>query len=132
MCIKRSFTPYQCRIQDCLQVESEIYQNNHILLLNFQIRWQRVTTNIYEVWTYVNVTPHYHCKQLIVAVRHRYEIDKLSSGMQCFFQNDLSAESFDCNENILSWNEFRTIRNDNKLTFYITQIDKSDTCHSKQ
>ena len=112
-------------------MESEIYQNNHILLLKFEIGWQKVTTNIYEVWTYVNVTPHYHCKQLIVAGVHRYEIDKLSSGMQCF-SNDLSAEPFDCNGNILSWNEFRTIRNDNKSTFYITQIDKSDTCHSNQ
>ena len=41
--------PYKCRIQDSLQMDKEIYQNNHILLLNFEIGWQRVTTNIYEV-----------------------------------------------------------------------------------
>ena len=80
------FMPYKCRIQDCIQLDSERHQNNQILLSNFEIGWQRVTTNIYEVWTYVNVTPHYHCKQLIVAGVHRYEIDKLSSGMQCFFK----------------------------------------------
>lgn len=98
--ILRWIAPYKCRIKDCLQMESEIYQNNHILLLKFEIGWQRVTTNIYEVWTYVNVTPHYHCKQLIVAGVHRYEIDKLSSGMQCF------SKWFICKVIWLLWKHF--------------------------
>ena len=38
-----------CRIQDLLKMDTEIYQNNHMLLLKFEIGWQKVTTNIYEV-----------------------------------------------------------------------------------